>query len=110
MDRHASLVPPRGTLRGTLGGTRRYPIGINCTGSDLTFGCCGCDNCRGSIVDVATRLDVRAHRRVSSGTSQQAARSAYPRGAAQLKLERLQVVQRSIGYAKPVWVVLQASE
>ncbi|KAK7911446.1 hypothetical protein PG985_013927 [Apiospora marii] len=41
-----------------------YPIGINATYSEKwktpcneTFGDCGCDNCEGSVLDVASRLD-----------------------------------------------------
>ena len=64
-----------------------YPVGINATNSvkwstscNTTYGDCGCDNCRGSLLDVANRLD------------------------------DIQSYQSSIAYqdTKPTWSVLQA--
>ena len=34
-----------------------YPIGISTAGCGPSFGCCGCDECEGSVMDVATRVD-----------------------------------------------------
>ncbi|EHK98582.1 hypothetical protein M7I_5607 [Glarea lozoyensis 74030] len=64
-----------------------YPVGINATHSipwgtvcNTTYGDCGCDNCVGSLTDVATRLD------------------------------DIQAYQAAIPYAlqKPTWSVIQA--
>jgi hypothetical protein len=37
-----------------------YPIGIDTTPCSASFGCCGCDDCEGTVRDVATRLDTVA--------------------------------------------------
>ena len=37
-----------------------YPIGIDTTQCSASFGCCGCDDCAGTVRDVATRLDTVA--------------------------------------------------
>jgi len=37
--------------------TDPYPIGINTTGCNDTYGDCGCDDCVGSVVDVGTRIE-----------------------------------------------------
>lgn len=34
-----------------------YPIGIDTTGCTPWYGCCGCDDCVGNVLDVSTRLE-----------------------------------------------------
>ena len=37
-----------------------YPVGVDAASCTTTFGCCGCDDCVGSVRDVARRLDTVA--------------------------------------------------
>lgn len=37
-----------------------YPIGIDTKGCTGWYGCCGCDDCVGSVLDVSTRLETVA--------------------------------------------------
>lgn len=34
-----------------------YPIGVDTDGCTPSFGCCGCDDCEGSVMDVVARVD-----------------------------------------------------
>ncbi|KAM5540947.1 hypothetical protein V8D89_005258 [Ganoderma adspersum] len=64
-----------------------YPIGINATYSvrwnttcTPDFGDCGCDNCQGSLADIATRMDEFAARRAAEGWARTKALWTVPQG------------------------------
>ena len=44
------------------------------------FGDCGCDNCQGSLFDIATRMDEFAARRVAEGWARTKALWTVPQG------------------------------